>query len=95
MHIFKFFFFLKKKKKFLQDCIGAIDGTHIRAQIPAKHQRLFRGLKNECTHNIMAICDFDMLFTYVYVGWEGTAKDGRIFRDAVITDQGFEWPIDR
>jgi hypothetical protein len=48
--------------------------------------------KNECTHNIMAVCDFDMLFSYVYVAWEGTTNDGRIFRDAVRVDQGFEWP---
>ncbi|XP_062170997.1 uncharacterized protein LOC133876767 [Alnus glutinosa] len=77
-----------------KDCIGAVDGTHIKAQISAEHQRLFCGRKNECTHNIMAICDFDMLFTFVYVGWEGTSNDGRIFKDAVTTDQGFEWPTD-
>jgi hypothetical protein len=40
----------------------------------------------------MAICDFDMLFTFVYVGWEGTANDGRVFKDVVIGDNGFEWP---
>lgn len=90
MYIFKFIFVWK----LLQDCIGAVDGTHIKAQIPAEYQRLFRGRKNECTHNIMAICDFDMLFTFVYIGWEGTANNGRIFKDAVTTDQGFEWPTD-
>ncbi|XP_062164951.1 uncharacterized protein LOC133871533 [Alnus glutinosa] len=62
------------KYPWFKDCIGAVDETHIKAE----HQRLFRGRKNECTHNIM----------------EGTANDGRIFKDAVTTDQGFEWPTD-
>ncbi|XP_062166997.1 protein ALP1-like [Alnus glutinosa] len=66
-----------------KDCIGAIDGTHIKAEVPVEHQCLFRGRKNDCTHNVMAICDFAMLFTFVYVGWEGTANDGRVFKDAV------------
>jgi hypothetical protein len=88
MYVFKFIFVWK----LLQDCIDAINGTHIKAQISTEHQRLFRGRKNECTHNIMAICDFDMLFTFVYIGWEGTANDDRIFKDTVTTDQGFEWP---
>jgi hypothetical protein len=74
----------------LQDCIGAIDGTHIKAKIPAEHQRLDRGRKNECTHNVMAVCDFDMLFSYMYVDWEGTANDGCVFRDVIRIDQGFE-----
>jgi len=42
----------------------------------------------------MAICDFDMLFTFVYVGWEGTANNGRVFKDAVTGDNGLEWPTD-
>ena len=27
-------------------------------------------------------CDFDMKFTFVYTGWEGTANDSRVFLDA-------------
>jgi len=63
-------------------------------EVLVKHQHLFRGRKNECTHNVMAIWEFDMLFTFVYVGWEGTANDGRVFKDVVTGDNGLEWPID-
>lgn len=42
----------------------------------------------------MVICNFDMLFTFVYVGWEGTANDGRVIKDAVTGDNGLEWPTD-
>jgi hypothetical protein len=30
----------------------------------------------------------------MYVGWEGTANDGRVFKDAVTGDSGLEWPTD-
>lgn len=30
-------------------------------------------------HNILAMCDFDMCFTYVWAGWEGIAHDSHIF----------------
>jgi len=33
---------------------------------------------------IFANCDFDMKFTYVLAGWEGTASDSRIWKDALI-----------
>ncbi|XP_062170991.1 protein ALP1-like [Alnus glutinosa] len=81
-----------KYHPWFKDCIGAIDGTHIKAKVPVEHQCLFRGRKNECTHNVMAICNFNMLFMFVYVGWEGTTNDGHIFKDAITSDNGHEWP---
>ncbi|XP_058069989.1 uncharacterized protein LOC131219044 [Magnolia sinica] len=32
----------------------------------------------------MAICDFNMIFTYVIAGWEGVAHDSRVLMDAVL-----------
>ncbi|KAK4381647.1 hypothetical protein Sango_2947600 [Sesamum angolense] len=32
----------------------------------------------------IAICDFDMNFTYVYAGWEGSAGDARVLDHAVL-----------
>ncbi|GAA0156344.1 hypothetical protein LIER_13861 [Lithospermum erythrorhizon] len=34
-------------------------------------------------HKVMYVCLFDMLFTYVMFGWEGTANDARIFLECV------------
>ena len=31
----------------------------------------------ECTQNVMAVCDFDMWFTFVYSNWEGTPNDSQ------------------
>ena len=59
--------------------IGAIDGTHIRAVITPKEDAIpYIGRKGYPTQNVMAICNFDMLFTFVQAGWEGSAHDTRI-----------------
>ncbi|KAH7849523.1 hypothetical protein Vadar_019079 [Vaccinium darrowii] len=66
-----------------QDCVGAIDGTQIEAWVPRNRQVASRGRKPTITQNVMAVCSFDMKFTYVYPGWEGSAHDGRVFNAAV------------
>ena len=46
----------------------------------------FRGRKDWPTQNVFAACDFDMKFTYVLAGWEGTASDSRILKNALDRD---------
>jgi hypothetical protein len=43
----------------------------------------FRGRKSHATHNVMAVVDFDLRFTYVMAGWEGIAHDAIVLRDAL------------
>ncbi|ETV94803.1 hypothetical protein H310_11477 [Aphanomyces invadans] len=33
--------------------------------------------------NVLAACDFDLNFTFVLSGWEGTAGDGKLYEDAL------------
>nr|XP_034902955.1 protein ALP1-like [Populus alba] len=66
-----------------KNCIGAIDGTHVRACISTENQIPFIGRKGVPTQNIMAVCNFDMRFTFVWAGWEGSAHDTRIFHEAI------------
>ncbi|KAG6503472.1 hypothetical protein ZIOFF_035787 [Zingiber officinale] len=61
----------------------AIDGTHVSAWTPSSIQTSFHGRKVIVTQNVMLAFDFDMLFTFVYTGWEGTANDSRVFIDAL------------
>ena len=35
----------------------------------------------------MLACSFDMMFTYVYTGWEGTANDSRVLMDAITREE--------
>ena len=56
----------------------------ISACIPVEKQVPFRGCgRGECSQNVMAICDFDMIFKYVVVGWEGTTHDSRVLTETI------------
>jgi hypothetical protein len=43
----------------------------------------FRGRRSYPTQNVMVTIDFDLRFTFVVAGWEGTAHDALILRDAL------------
>ncbi|XP_024634430.2 protein ALP1-like [Medicago truncatula] len=76
-----------------KNCIGAIDGTQISAWAPAEKQISCRGRKATITQNVMCACDFNMIFTYVYSGWEGSAHDSKVLLDAITNpNAGFPWP---
>ncbi|GJT00845.1 RNA-directed DNA polymerase, eukaryota [Tanacetum coccineum] len=78
---------------FFKNCIGAIDGTHVSAWAPTSKQKSFRGRKAVLvTQNVMAICSHDMMFTFVYPCWEGTANDSRVFYDAIIRPENNGYP---
>ena len=72
-----------------QDCLGAINGTHVRASVPPEIQRRFRGRKDGTTQNVLATISFDLKFTYVLAGWEGSAYDSRVLNDAFARLGGF------
>ena len=55
----------------------------------------YRGRKFYLTQNILAACDFDMKFTYVLPGWEGTASDSRIIKNALIREDKLVIPEGR
>jgi hypothetical protein len=46
----------------------------------------YLGRKGVPTQNVMAACDFDLLFTFIMVGWEGAAHDTRIFLETIRTN---------
>ena len=46
------------------------------------------GRKHTTTQNVLAAVDFDMRFTYVLAGWEGSTHDARILADALERDDG-------
>jgi hypothetical protein len=65
-----------------EDYLGALDRTHIPAKVPTEDQVRYRNRKGSLTQNILAVCDFDMRFLYILAGWEGSAHDGRVLKDA-------------
>ena len=77
---------LDTNNEFLQDCVGAIDGTHFRVRVPNKDAQRYRGRKCYPTQNALAACSFDLKFTYILPGWEGSASDSRILDNALTRE---------
>jgi hypothetical protein len=55
-------------------------------------EQAFHGRKSYATQNVMATVDFDLRFTYVLAGWEGTTHDANVLRDALERVNGFRVP---
>ncbi|GJV79460.1 putative nuclease HARBI1, partial [Tanacetum coccineum] len=73
--------------------VGALNGTLIHASVPFTQQHLYRARgRGACYQNVLAICDFNMIFTYVVVGWEGTTDGARILNEALI-DPKADFPM--
>lgn len=52
---------------FFNGFIGALDGTHVLVMVPPGRGGLqVFNIKGSVSLNVLAICDFDMLFTYYF-----------------------------
>ena len=64
--------------------VGALDGTLIRDVIPSDNQVPYQGRgRGECYQNVLGICDFDMVFTFIWAGWKGVAHDSRVLTETI------------
>ncbi|KAL0378529.1 UNVERIFIED_CONTAM: hypothetical protein Sradi_3158400 [Sesamum radiatum] len=77
---------------YFKDCVRVMDSTLVPAWVPRVDQNRYRSGKDRLAQNVLAICDFDMNFTYVYAGWEGSATDARVLDNAVSQDPNFPFP---
>ena len=73
---------LEKHTPFCDGCIGALDGTHIRVCVDRKAHDDFTNRKGWTSQNVIAVCDFDMRFTFVGVGKAGAVHGMKVLRDA-------------
>jgi hypothetical protein len=67
---------------FFRYCRGGVDGVHIDAFARADDVVRYRDRHGDISQNVLAACDFDLLFVYIMPGYEGTAADGRLFDTA-------------
>ena len=58
--------------------IGAVDGTHIKLKVPANQHDSYIDRHQTYSINLMGICNAENLFTYVFVGYPGSAHDSRV-----------------
>ncbi|XP_027152541.1 putative nuclease HARBI1 [Coffea eugenioides] len=75
-----------------KDAVGAMDGTHISACPPTGEQMAYTNRHGWQSQNVLAVCDHDMRFIYVYAGWEGSAHDARVLESALAYPSDFPLP---
>jgi hypothetical protein len=58
--------------------IGAIDGTHINLKVPMNQHDSYANRYLSHSINLMAISTARKIFTYVFIGYPGSAHDSRV-----------------
>ena len=53
---------------YFNNCLGALDGTHISIHVPLEEQSRYRNQKGTLSQNVLAVCNFDMQFVFVLPG---------------------------
>lgn len=74
-------------------CLGALDGTYIKVQVPLEDRPRYRNRKGDISVNVLGVCDENMKFVYILSGWEGSAADSQVHRDAIARPYGLKIPI--
>lgn len=64
------------------NCLGAIDGKHVRIIKPPKSGSLYYNYKKFFSIVLLAICDSNYKFIFIDVGSYGKASDSQIFKDS-------------
>ncbi|KAG8498679.1 hypothetical protein CXB51_005065 [Gossypium anomalum] len=80
--------------KWFKNCLGALDGTHIKIRVPTIDKPRYRTRKGDIATNMLGVCTPDMHFVYALPGWEGSVADGRVLRDAISRRHGLKVPHD-
>lgn len=77
----------------MQGCIGALDGTYVEVLVRKRHQAMYRNRKGKVSVNVLGVVDRHMRFIYALTGWEGSAADGKILREAILKEDGLKVPV--
>jgi len=74
---------------YFKEAIGAIDGSHVKVIVPLDETVNHTNRHGYTSQSVLAICDFDMRFTFAVTGWPGSAHDLRILNHALANFSSF------
>ena len=83
---------LMNNRLHVQNCLGAIDGTYVSVRARVEDQPRYRDSKGQVSINVLAAVNPGMEFMYCLAGWEGSAHDCRVLKDAVTRPNGLKVP---
>ncbi|XP_075636965.1 protein ANTAGONIST OF LIKE HETEROCHROMATIN PROTEIN 1-like [Castanea sativa] len=78
--------------KWFKNCLGALDRAYIQVTVPVEDWPRYRTRSNEIATTVLGVCSHDMQFIYVLAGWEGSAADYRVLRNAISRKNGLKVP---
>ena len=58
--------------------------------VNAHLQAAYRNRKGYTSQNVLTVVDFNLKFTYLVAGWEGSVQDALVLRDA-MSDPAFSF----
>ncbi|CAB4298680.1 unnamed protein product [Prunus armeniaca] len=85
----------RSKWQWFENCLGALDGTHIPVTVSAEERPRYRNRKGDISTNVLGVCAPNLRFIYVLPGWEGSASDARILPDALRRNNRFHVARDK
>lgn len=72
----------------LPDVIGAIDGCHVRIARPSESEESYYNRKKFQSVILQGVCNADMFFIDVFIGFPGSAHDARVLRESFLFEDG-------
>ncbi|KAL0296218.1 UNVERIFIED_CONTAM: hypothetical protein Sradi_6673900 [Sesamum radiatum] len=78
--------------RWFKGCLGALDGTFIDVRVSEQVKGRYRTRKGHIAVNVLGVCNPNIQFIYVMSGWEGSAADSRVLRDAIHRPHGLRVP---
>ena len=76
-----------EQKYGMPNVIGCIDGTHIRVKAPSNDRDSYVNRKGFTSINVLAVCDDNMRFTYIYADRAGSVHDARVLRCSSLSHE--------
>ena len=73
-----------QKRWQVPNCMGALDGKHIRIKNQTEEASLFYNYKRFHSVVLMALVDHEYKFTWVDVGYSGGCSDGQIWNQCTL-----------
>ncbi|KAI8552237.1 hypothetical protein RHMOL_Rhmol06G0251000 [Rhododendron molle] len=69
-----------------------LDGTFVPVLPPTELKARFRSRKGDYATNVLGVCSRNLQFIYALSGWEGSATDSRVLRNALVRPNGLKIP---